>query len=130
MQVIQYVQMILYAGPVYGKMFLKIVDAYSKWISSFSQQQPLKTSRVWYKLLPLMACLNRLCQTIDRVSQVMSFAHFSAKMQFSSSGGAISSFSQSNGQADRVVQSFKAAIQKAERSPESEKYHNFSSPIA
>ena len=63
------------------KMFLIIVDAYSKWID-IRIHSTATSKAAWCRRLPLMTCLNRLCQTMDCASQVRSFAHFSAKMQF------------------------------------------------
>ena len=103
-----------YAGPFMGGyMFLIVVDAYSKWMEVYPMPQPhkllLKSFAV--HLLP-MDSQTLLCQTMAHASLVQNLPSLCSAMASNISDQYHFTQRQSNGLAERAVQTFKESMKK------------------
>ena len=103
-----------YAGPFLGKFFLIIVDAYSKWMDVYPVKGPTAESTI--DCLEQSFCINGLPDTFvsDNGPAFVAeeFRSFAARRGIVLVNSA-PYHPASNGQAERSVQSFKAAMKKA-----------------
>jgi hypothetical protein len=115
-----------YAGPFLGKFFLIIVDAYSKWMDVYPVKGP--TTEATIDCLERSFCISGLPDTLvsDNGTAFVAdeFKSFASRRGITLVKSA-PYHPASNGQAERSVQSFKAAMKKATEGSVKEKLRRF-----